>query len=152
MKRSAGVTAFGVLFIVFNVLGLLSIFVLAVLGPQIASASNDPQMQQAMHQALNAWRSPLGVLGILASLGGLVSGIGLLALQGWARVVTLVLAGWGCVQAIIGPALQWSRLEPTQAAITVFFILLTLAWNGFTIWFFLRPSVKAQFEGAASTG
>jgi len=66
---------------------------------------------------------------------GLGSAIGLLRLREWARLLTLLLA------AIM---LVWDVPDAvrTPNVVNVFII----CWTLYVIWYFLRPSVKAQFK------
>lgn len=101
-----------------------------------------------------------GAAGVLAGLGaaagifiiiiggvGALVGFGLWKLKGWARIVSIVLAG-------IGGALQLLGMLGTL----VHFNLFALMWGAFwvavdalIIWYLLKPEVKAAFQAPAQT-
>ena len=114
--------------------------------------------------AAKAIGSLSGLLGIVA----LTAGIGILLLKGWARFLVIWQAGlsilcaigtalWGYAVSLsaveglraigVAPGMQEMSLARGAAIGTVAMLLLpSLAWNGLLLWFFNRPSVKAQFQ------
>ena len=107
------------------------------------------------------------VLGAFALIGG----IGILLLQGWARKLIVVQAGSSIVLGLwelwLSPQRQIAErfvaamadLVPSAALASLretmvlgqtvglgLGLALLLTWNGFIIWFFTRPSTKAQFR------
>ena len=80
----------------------------------------------------------VGALGLINS----VSGVGVLLLKNWGRLLTLVSAGLWFL--ILAGAVATKTLHLTVV------ILVLLVWYGSMLWYFLRPSVKAQFQAARS--
>lgn len=122
-KRPWGVTVSGWLFIVWNTWGFLvavGVYVLHVL-------SNKPFPPFSMWGLLLP-----NVAGLLLSVAGLLCGYGLLNLKHWAYWLTLALAGWHLVYFLLYPG-----------NIYAWFLLLILVG---VIWYFLRPSVRAQLQ------
>ena len=144
-KRSVGVTVFAVLFIVGAVLALLSLVTtpkaieMALTTPGLA-----PETKTQMEATLHLFRSRIGLIALQA-IGGLAAGVGLFMLLGWARWLTIILAGLSVIQ--VGISLVTQRGLPTGpgAGMALAALVFSLAWSGLIIWFFLRPSVKAQF-------
>jgi hypothetical protein len=120
-KRPVGVVIVGIVLMVLGVLGIVGVpFVWLFAGES-----------QPRHWVLGATGS------ILLSL---ISGIGILMLKNWARLLLLFWTGaslaMSAVQLVIGGP---QFLHPA----------VTLVWYGFMLWYFwyfLRPSVKAQFQ------
>ena len=67
----------------------------------------------------------------------LIAGVGLMALQSWACWLVLIIA------AISVLWLVWTLFIGSINWVILFFGLF---WNGFMLWYFLRPGVKAQFQ------
>ena len=94
------------------------------------------------------------------NLVGVVAGIGVLRLQSWGRVLALVLTAvallllipahplWNVVWDILGGGGKYDMATMMTALGMWFFPLLFGVW---TIWYFLRPGVKAQFVKAATS-
>jgi hypothetical protein len=151
-KRSVGVTVFGVLFIVFNIVGLISLLVApAMLQAVVDAGGATPELQaqaDATREQLESGMGAAVTLGIM----GFGAGVGLLLLQRWARALTLSLAGISILWTIIN-MFRAGPLPPGQEWVVILGLLPTFAWNGVVIWYFLRPNVKAQFAAiAAPTG
>ncbi len=111
-----------------------------------------------------------GVNSVLG-LAALIAGIGLLLLNGWARVLAIWQAAGSIVAGVAsqllmhvwqkemlqslmagagGSAQQEAARQAIHAAQTLGFglgVVFLCAWNGLIIWFFSRASVKAQFQG-----
>jgi len=75
-------------------------------------------------------------------LAWLIAGIGVRGLRYWARLLCLFIAG------IFGPTELLSVIALPMPGFTgrVVLSLALLAWYGLILWYFLRPSVKAQFQ------
>lgn len=116
MKQSGGIRAFGVLFIVLNVLGILSVLI---------AAGDTVDIERARWQLL---------FSLLFFSMGVISAIGLVRLSEWARWATLVLTALVLAGALWG-VLAWHS----------FGMILVICWTGFILFYFLRPSVKVQF-------
>lgn len=96
-----------------------------------------------------------GAAGIMAGLGAAAGvfiiiiggvaalvGFGLWKLKGWARIVSIVLAG-------IGGALQLLGLLGSLAHFNLFAVVWSLFWiaiDALIIWYLLKPEVKAAFQ------
>jgi hypothetical protein len=146
-KRSAGVTAFGVLFIIFNVIGLISLFAAPSMLQAIVDAGGATPELQAQADATRAQlESGLGAAVTLGVLG-FGAGIGLLLLQRWARALTLALAVISTVWTLVN-VFRAGPLPPGQEWMIVLGLVPTIAWNGLVIWYFLRPNITAQFAPA----
>lgn len=158
MQRPPGVViGVGVISIVFGVSGLSqSIFTYP---GHMTGLELWPSMFWVWVTRLSLWTmfvgSAVGFLGadflflidwivaLISLIMGAV-GVGLLLLTNWARRLTVFGAGI--------TALLWLLFMVTPEGRTlltgwVSLIPLTvLAWNGLVCWYFLRPSVKAQFQ------
>ena len=129
-KWSVGLTIFGVLFIIIGVLDGLELWVWKDYGSQFDSI--------------------ILRVGIGLHILGVVAGFGLLRRAGWARWLSILLAGVWATCAV------WKILGFTSARNFRFSFLLTdvfetwwlttLVWSGIILWYFLRTSVKAQFQ------
>lgn len=76
-----------------------------------------------------------------------VTGIGLLMLQSWARWVFITVLALETLGAM-------SRILLTGSLTTtakLLWLSLNIGFFGLLLWYFLRPSVKAQFKRAHST-
>jgi hypothetical protein len=85
----------------------------------------------------------------VTSLLHLIRGVGVLLLLRWARWLTLILGGIAVVTGIaaIGFAALATLLDSGQGFVRSWWVFqaLNIASNGVGLWYFLRPSVKAQF-------
>ena len=149
-KRSLGVTIFGILFIVWGVLASLgTVFTASApkVLPTISVERRDrmsPERQQKLAQAeafaASPWFGPYIAFAAVASLVLLTSGFGLLMLRSWAWWLTLTASGISLLSQTVSPIIwKGAELQPLR-------LCFTLSWSGFIIWYFLRPSVKAQFR------
>jgi hypothetical protein len=103
MNRPTSVTVFGILNIVFAVIGVLSMIAsLFMFLPQAAGTHNP--VIQLIHDnpAFAAWLKFSMVQGTLAAVALLLAGIGLLKLQPWARTVSIVYAIYSVVMIVVG--------------------------------------------------
>ena len=79
------------------------------------------------------------------------TGVGLLRLRHWARRLVL-LGAWMGVVAIgclfYSILLLQSMVDVKLSLVIVSYLMLlgVISWVGLTFWYFLRPSVKAQFK------
>jgi len=81
---------------------------------------------------------------ILATFDGLmcvIVGVGLLGLRRWARWLTIAAAGISLLTLVIGI----TRGEIFRLAWTRHSWLTYPLWDILAVWYFLQPSVKAQF-------
>ena len=145
-KRSVGVTIFAVLFIIGAVLTLVSLVTtpralqMIVDTPGIA-----PEAKVQMETTLQLFQSRSWLIGLQA-LASLAAGIGLFLLQGWARWLTLIVAGLSIIQVVVSLFTQGGVGTGAAAAVAVVALLGSVGWSGFIIWFFLRSSVREQFQ------
>ncbi len=127
-NQSIGIAIFGVLFIL---LGFFQLLLLVTSGFWLGL--HDP-----------ASRSILMVLGAIQLLS-VMAGIGLLTVKRWAWLLTLILAftnaGFSTMLFIASRTL--GRAEVGRLSLGS--LLVGLGWSGLIVWYFLRPSVKAQF-------
>ena len=103
MERPVSVTVFGILNIVFGVLGLCGMLVTVVILFSPEMAKDNPAL--AAMQTIPAYHAFMVVslgLGTIASLVLIVAGIGLLMSQGWARVLSIIYGWYAVVFGIIG--------------------------------------------------
>lgn len=159
MKGPLGVKIFGVLFILSSTLLLLSSILLIIVEPRVLQqgfaervvqgfseeerAALTPEYQKKledMEQQLADSPATLGSLGLiiamLISLCNVISGIGLLRLKNWARWLTIV---------IMGISVVWLMIDVVARG-TLIRAIYGLIFSGVVLWYFLRPSVKAQFQ------
>lgn len=79
------------------------------------------------------------VMGGVFGLYLICTGIGLLLLKRWSRWLALL-------SALISSAfIIYVGVTSSDTLNTIRNLLVILGWNGVMIWYFLRPSVKAQF-------
>jgi hypothetical protein len=107
MQRPASVTVFGILNIVFaglGIFGLLSSLVVMALPAQ----QNNPALQLMRDSpVLHAWSLVAIPLGLLSVVALLVSGIGLLNFQSWARKLAIAYGFYAIVLGIIGQVISF---------------------------------------------
>ena len=147
MKRSAGITAFAVLFILGNIFALLGGVMAGLLlhSPIFSAAS--PATQQSLTRAIEEMASPLGVLSLLLTVVGLISAFALLKLRAWARWTTMALAGCSVILQFITIMTPHPEMQDLAVkALSPYVHAFMLFWYGLIIWYFLRPSVTAQFQ------
>ena len=154
-KRSLGVTIFGILFIVCGVLTSLGTVFTASAPKVLPTISTErrarmgPERQQKLVQAeafaASPWFGPYVAFATVASLILFASGFGLLMLRSWAWWLTLAVSGISLLSSVAG-LIIWKGvdLQPLR-------VCFVLSWNGLTIWYFLRPAVKAQFVKGTPT-
>ena len=85
------------------------------------------------------WKKAVGA-GVAGSFFSLVMSVGLLGLKSWARLVMLFLASLSVFT--VGVGLFVSKHSSKSVA----GMLSQLLIDAVIIWYFLRPSVKAQFQ------
>jgi len=151
-KRSVGVTVFGILFIIFNIVGLASLLAAPSMLQSIVDAGGaTPELVAQAEATRERLESGLGAA-VTLGVFGFGAGVGLLLLQRWARALTLALAVISMVWTLVN-VFSAGPLPQGQEWIVVLGLLPTFAWNILVIWYFLRPNVKAQFAAVnAATG
>ena len=151
-KRSVGVTIFAILFIVGALLSLIS----TVTTPKALHAMLDApgmtaESKTQMQTTLQLFQSRVWLI-LGQAVAGLAAGVGLLMLQGWARWLTILLAGLNIVQVVVSLVTQGGLGGGAAGAVALVALLFSLAWSGLLIWFFLQSSIKAQFEKTVTSG
>jgi hypothetical protein len=167
MARPASVTVFGVLNIVFGVLGLLS--GAASLGIMIAVANGAFPDNAGLGEqpALMLWTLAASALGIVFAIVLFASGIGLLRMRPWGRTAALAYAGYAVFSTVVGMAIHWiyvaqpllaeqgpgGRTDPAQIGGAIGGMVggcLGLVYP-ILLWYFMpRPAVVAALAGGVS--
>lgn len=138
-KRSIGVTIFGIIVTLFGglpIVGLLILFLVSIGKDDIVkilTLKND-----SISQTLFLF---------LAYLFFLISGIGILKLKNWARVILITLISINFIASLIG--LCFSIIKALKGNINLFYIIsafISLLIFVFVVYFFTRPKVKGQFK------
>src|SRR5437588_7633498 len=102
MQRPAAVTTFGILNIVFAVLGVFGLMgTIAMFS--LTDASHNPALRIMRESPAYATWLKLSIpLGILSCAVLLAAGIGLLRLRGWGRMLSIWYAVYGIVVSTLG--------------------------------------------------
>ena len=139
-KRTGGMTAVGVLNIVFGAIGALFAILIVLGGGMMAAmgAGMEAEFEGAAAGAagVGGIMAIAGIVAFGASAAMLFSGIGVLGLKPWGRKLAMVCGG------------AWAVLN----IITLFsgFNLFNLGfavYGGLLVWLFLQPDWKAAFSG-----
>lgn len=140
-KRTGGMTAVGVINIVFGAIGALFAILIVLGGGMMAAMGAGMEAEfGAEFEGAAAGAAGLGgimaIVGIVASAAMLFSGIGVLGLKPWGRKLAMICGG------------AWAVLN----IITLFsgFNLFNLGfavYGGLLVWLFLQPEWKAAFSG-----
>lgn len=111
-KMEKHVTIVASLQVGFSVLGILAAIIIFVVLRNVWTVVDDYEAERVL-KIVAAW-VPLFL--IILSLPGLVGGIGLFLRQGWARILTLIVAALGLLNIPIGTALGiytiWVLVQP----------------------------------------
>ena len=138
-RRSWGVTLFGILFILSGAVGVLnSARKLSVVSQKIQTVQTEQQSD------LRRGQRHLGLV-LMASVVFLIQGIGVLRLRRWARWLTLIYAA---IQALLFIKMLTVLMPMAKDYLVPQWwvgSLVNIGQAGLTLWYFLRPSVKAQF-------
>jgi hypothetical protein len=158
MSRSAGVTVIATL----SILG--SLLCLAMAGLMVIVFINNPLQNKSLDPAAE----PLLKVGLIVSIilflalatWGIVTAIGLLRLQRWARISTLIFSGllafFGVISPLFvlaipmppSPGVDPAFMSGVKVGLTVYY-LLHAAIGIWWMVYLTRPKVKAQFETGA---
>ena len=143
-KRTGGMTAVGVLNIVFGAIGAL-FSLLIVLGGGLVAAMGAGMEAEFGAEFEGAAVGTAGLGGIMA-IAGIVafgacaamvfSGIGVLGLKPWGRKLAMVCGGAWAVLNIIT---LFGGFNPLNLGFAVY--------GGLLVWLFLKPEWKAAFSG-----
>ena len=110
MNRPTSATVFGILNILFSVLGFLgtaySAFVYLAASDPINAAVN-PFDALELSPLMATWLKAATILGFFANVVLLAAGVGLLMMRGWGRMLSLVYAVYAIVGTVIGMAMNW---------------------------------------------
>ena len=117
----------GVLYALFA----LSILAFAGLGAKLASFASEGN---AMQRFLGSFGHMAGIIVLVAAIFHFAAGYGLLQMQNWGRLLTLLFSAVGLVLLI--PFLHRSALPLAFAAI-----------NAVTIFYLVLPPIKRTFHG-----
>ncbi|MHC4481456.1 MAG: hypothetical protein ACYS1C_10890 [Planctomycetota bacterium] len=120
MERPTSVTVFGVLNIVFAVLGLIGVLIAAV---SIAAVRAMGGMEDPLIQAI--WESPVArawnlaalPLGLAATIALFAAGVGLLLLKPWARILSLIWGIYDIVMEVGGLVIHFAFIRPALAQV-----------------------------------
>jgi len=111
-KMEKHVTVVASLQVGFSALGILAAIIVFVAIRNVWAIVDDYEAQRVL-KIVAAW-VPLFL--IIISLPGLIAGIGLFLRQGWARILTLIVAALGLLNIPIGTALGiytiWVLVQP----------------------------------------
>ncbi len=139
-RRTGGMTAVGVLNIVFGAIGALFAILIVLGGGMMAAmgAGMEAEFEGAAAGAagVGGIMAIAGIVAFGASAAMLFSGIGVLGLKPWGRKLAMICGG------------AWAVLN----IITLFsgFNLFNLGfavYGGLLVWLFLKPEWKAAFSG-----
>jgi hypothetical protein len=179
MQRPTPVTIFGILNIIFGVLGILSIFGMLALFAIIGSDSDNPVIQAMQtNPAIQVMKNPSYaayfkfsmVLGLAACVVLLISGIGLLKFKPWARMLCIIYGVYGIISVIgssianyyflIQPMLQKAATEQgpdaagAMGGITggTYGSCIGIIYPVCLLYFMTRPNVIAAFNSSSTDG
>lgn len=160
-ERPVSVMVFGILNIGFALLGMVgSLFSVLVLS-RVHSHSNPFLDQMHNNPLYRTWMSISVPLGGVVSVALLAAGIGLLMLQNWARIVSIVYGIYSIVVGLIGLGVTFSvfmsifsqsnnpSMKGTMIAVMlggVFGGAIGLAYPVLLLIFMTRPKVIAAFR------
>jgi hypothetical protein len=168
MQRPTSVTVFGVLNVIFGALGLIGVAITAVaLFVVRERGGQDPLL--GMNAAWDSWTKASLLLGGVAVVLLLVSGIGLLSMRPWGRSWAVGYAIYGVIVGVLGvvvpamilarPALQGLEARGNPEAVgamigllggTVIGGCMRLVYPALLWYYMTRPHVVAAFSGYAS--
>jgi len=108
MKRPTAVTVFGILNIVFAILGILSVLASMVLLLAVHDVSKNPVVQILQeHPGYALYLKVSAGIGALVCGALLAAGIGLLQLKPWARMLSIAYGIFGLVSVPINTVLSY---------------------------------------------
>lgn len=163
MQRPTSVTVFGVLNIVFGVLGLLVVlFSGAAVFLATAQRQRLPGMEE-MNPVLATWTKVSVVIGLLGTLALLISGMGLLGLKSWGRFLAMGYSVYTIVTGILGIVVQYvfviqpvleQQVPGGRREVVIGTVIggavgscIGLIYPVLLMFFMSRPHVKAAFSG-----
>lgn len=160
--RPASVSVFGILHIVFGVIGLLGLGFSLAMYAVAGSRENAFDPPWADHPIWKAWTIGGIVIGVLATVALISAGVGLLRMRPWARTVSIIYATYSILMALVGSVMnfftlrsseQFNSLGPTESTVMMFIMVgsgvLGMIYP-IAIWYFLtRPAIVAAFDAVA---
>ena len=170
MQRPTSVTVFGILNIVFAVIGILGIFGSAAMLAGASQSDNPVVKVMLANPAYVTWMRISIPLGLLVSALLLAAGVGLLLLKPWARWFSLAYGIYAIVMSIVatlityylffGPLMeQAQRMRGPEAAAAVGGAIggmiggiLGLIYPVLLLYFMTRPHVIAAFRSWDAAG
>lgn len=167
MQRPTSVTVFGILNIIFAVIGFVGILISTVF--LFMSGSNNPALR-IMHEnpLFLTWMKLMLPLGILADLVLLAAGIGLLSMKRWGRQASIGYAIYAIATGVLGMAIHFfimvrpllqeaGRAQGPEAFGAIGGAIggtiggcFSLAYPIVLLIFMLRPNMAAAFENTAA--
>jgi len=167
MNRPTSATVFGVLNILFSVLGFLgsaysALVYLAVSDPNNAAAN--PFEALELSPLMATWLKAATILGFFANVVLLAAGVGLLMMRGWGRMLSLIYSIYAIVGTAVGMVMNWFFIVmplinsmddgrgPGPALIGaaiggVFGGCVSLVYPALLWYFMTRPGLVAAFAG-----
>jgi len=108
MQRPTAVTVFGILNIIFAALGFITMIASVAMFAAVGTDTKNPVIQ-LIHDspAYAAWMRVSIGLGLVASAALLAAGIGLLKLQPWARILSIVYAIYSMMMVLVGTVVNY---------------------------------------------
>lgn len=160
MKRPTSITVFGILNIVFGILGVFGLLITFASG-MATSEEAFPFMDQ--NPVMEIWFNASNALGAVFTVVLIASGVGLLYMRPWARTASIVYAVYAILGSLVGVALtvtyvflpmryemeggeviMWSAIVAGVVGAVVSCIYPALLW-----YYMTRPRNIAALEGAA---
>lgn len=160
-ERPVSVMVFGILNIGFALLGMVGALVSVFVLSRVHTHSNPFLDQMHNNPLYQTWMSISMPLGGIVSVALLAAGIGLLMLQNWARIVSIVYGIYSIVAGLIGLGVTFSvfmsifsqsnnpSMKGTMIAVMfggVFGGAIGLAYPVLLLIFMTRPRVIAAFR------
>jgi uncharacterized membrane protein (DUF2068 family) len=88
----------------------------------------------------------IGVVLLAFAAISIITGIGLLKLKGWGRILEIILAALGLIGVV--KSLAGGALHAGTTSLVIIFI--ELAYFVWVLWYMFTPGVKAAFSGQPS--
>ena len=143
MARPTGVTILAVLGFLLGALSLLAALVMFALGAAgIASMAGGRAMGGGMLATLGAFA---GVFCLIFAILYIVSGVGLLKLRGWGRLLTVILVVLSILLSVRGLIVGLTHVSVASIAIQI----ITIVIDGWILAYLFKPHVKQAFTQSA---
>jgi len=148
MKRPTSVTVFGILNLVFAVLGVAGLAgTMALFAPSAASSHNPlvPIIQN--HPVYAAWMQLTIALGLLGTAAQFLGGMGLLKVRPWGRQLSMGFAIYALIMVVAGSGMNLIFLGGGLGLILGG--VVGLVYPALLLGFMRRPNVIAAFAAPA---